>query len=576
MNILGINGLFVTPASCLLQDGKLIAMAEEERFNRLKGSFGVLPEKATQFCLNYAGLTLDDIDYIAFPHDAYKYRFYMPYFLFSAYLRRGPKNPQFASSLTSAALEELIKYRPENLKGAIIAMLRKAGLRGRIPPIEFIPHHLAHAACAFYSSGFPKAHILVVDGHGEDKCTSIFKGEGLEIKEEKSFKIPDSLGWFYQSITEFLGFLPNKDEGKTMALASYGRYNEEIYTKFKKMISFDANGSYKYDAGYSLLGKHNYGTIFSDRMVELFTSVRYAQEELQEIHKDIAYAAQDILEKISLAIVKDLSYSPDYNKKLCIAGGVGLNCKMNGAIAKQDYIDEIFIPPVSSDAGAPLGAALYLSKQKGYNPKFKMESAYWGPKFTNSQIRQSLDRFGVKFKEDHKIEATVAELLSKDKIVGWFQGRMEIGPRALGARSILANPKKALMKDFVNKVKNREPWRPFAPSILDEKKGEYLTKPKYSPFMAMAFEAVEKTKDKIPAVIHVDNTTRPHCVKKEINPRYWQLIAEFEKLTGIPLILNTSFNGRGEPIVCRPEEALRTFYTTDMDYLALGDFLVSR
>lgn len=571
MNILGITGLGVSPAACLVRDGRLIAMAEEERFNRFKGSYGMLPEKATQFCLNYGNLSLDDIDYIAFPWDVYKYKFYMPYFLFITYLKRAPK---IKSNAWLTTLAELLKYQPDRAKVSLISMLRKAGLRGRIPPIEFIPHHLAHATSSFYCSGFDEAYILVIDGSGEDICTTVFKGKGLDIEEKKCFKIPDSLGWFYQSITEFLGFLPNMDEGKTMALAAYGEYNEKIYSKFKKMIFFNKNGDYKYDASYSFLGRHTYGEIYSDKMVGLFGNMRYRNEPLQQIYKDIAFAAQDILEKIVISIVEDVSRASDYNKKLCITGGVSLNCKMNGAIAKQDYIEHIFIPPFSNDAGSALGAALYLSKEKGYNPKFRMEHAYWGPEFSNDEIKQLLDRSGAKFKEDSDIEISVAKLLSQDKIVGWFQGRMEIGPRALGARSILANPTKDRMKEKVDKIKSREDWRPFAPSILYEKKDEYLIRAKESPFMTLAFEVGEKIKEKIPAIVHIDNTARPHLVKRDVNPRYWKLISEFEKISGIAAILNTSFNIQGEPIVCSPIEALKTFYATDIEYLAIGNFLV--
>ncbi len=571
MNVLGITGLGVSPAACLVQNGQLIVMAEEERFNRLKGSFGLVPEKATRFCLNYAKLTLDDIDFIVFPWNTYRYKFYMPYFFFSTYIRRSPKLHTDALILK---LEELLKYHPNRIKQIIVFMLRRIGLKGTVPPIEFIPHHIAHAASTFYLSGFDNAYILIIDGSGEDRCTTIFKGENLEIREKKSFRIPDSLGWFYQSITEFLGFLPNKDEGKTMALASYGRYNKIVYSKFKKMISFNESGNYKYDASYSFLGKHIHGTIYSEKMFKLLRDARLPQEPIKQIHMDIAFAAQDILEKIVISIVKDISRLPDYNRKICIAGGVGLNCKLNGVISAEDSVEQIYIPPVTNDAGSALGAALYLSKEKGYNPKIKMESAYWGPEFSNSTIKKLLNRLGIKFKEDSRIESTVARLLAQDYIVGWFQGRMEIGPRALGNRSILATPVNIEIRNKVNMIKNREMWRPFAPSILYEASNDYLDKSRESPFMNLAFEVPEKIKNNIPAVVHVDNTTRPHLVKKEINPKYHRLINEFSQISKTPVILNTSFNINGEPIVCTPEDCLKTFYASEMKYLAIEDFLI--
>ena len=573
MNILGITGLGVSPAACLVQNGRLIAMAEEERFNRFKGSFGLLPEKAAQFCLNYGNLSLDEIDYIVFPWDTFKYRFYMPYFCLYTYLRKIPK---IKNSALTSKIAELLKYQPGNVKNAIVSMLRRAGIQGKIPPIEFIPHHLAHAASAFYGSGFDQAHILVIDGSGEDKCTTIFKGEGLEIQEIKCFKIPHSLGWFYQSLTEFLGFLPNSGEGKTMALAAYGKYNQEIYSKFEKIISFNQKGNYQYDAGYSFLGRHLQGTVYSEKMVNLFKNPRHYLEPIEQIHKDIAFAAQDLLEKIVISIAKEISGFSDYNGKLCVAGGVGLNCKMNGVIASQNYIQDIFISPASNDAGTALGAALYFSKTRGFDPRFKMEHAYWGPEFSNAQIEKLLNRLNIKFKKDPEIEVTTAKLLAEDKTVGWFQGRMEIGPRALGARSILANPTKDWIKNKINNLKNRELWRPFAPSLLYEARSEYLLKPQESPFMALAFKVTEEIKAKIPSVIHLDNSTRPHLVKKDVHPRYWKLINEFKKISGIPAILNTSFNLQGEPIVCTPEDALKTFYATEIDYLAMGDFLISK
>jgi len=572
MNILGITGLGVAPAACLVQDGKLMAMAEEERFNRIKGSFGLLPENAARFCLDYSALSLDEIDYIVFPWDTYRYRLYMPYFFFTTYLRRSPK---IETDTIGPTLGELLKYQPARVRDAIRSMLRCAGISGRVPPIEFIPHHLAHAASSFYCSGFESSYILVIDGSGEDKCTTIFKGDDLDIKEKRSFKIPDSLGWFYQSVTEFLGFIPNRNEGKVMTLAPYGKYNEEIYANFKKMISFKENGDYRYDASYSFLGKHQRGAIYSEKMFDLIKHVRRPKESPSQNHMDIAFTAQDILEKIIGSMVRDISRNPDYNKKLCIAGGIGLNCKMNGMLASKDFIDDIFIPPVTNDAGSALGAALFLAKEKGYDPRMKMGSAYWGPGISNGGLRRLLKDSGVKFKEDQAIESTVAELLCQDKIVGWFQGRMEIGPRALGARSILANPLKKSIQTEVNRIKQRESWRPFAPSMLYEAKDEYLIQPlKDSPFMALTFKVPEKTKKIIPAALHVDDTTRPHLVKKKIAPRFWRLISEFRKISGIPIVLNTSLNIRGEPIACTPEDALRTFRDSNIKYLALGDFLI--
>lgn len=573
MNILGITGLGIDPAACLVQNGKLIAMAEEERFNRIKNSFGLLPQKATEFCLNYSKLSLDEIDYIVFPWDTYRYQFYMPYFFLLTYLKHSPK---FQSDSIIPKLKELIKYQPTQVKNSIKAMLHSAGIKGKIPPVKFIPHHLAHAANAFYCSGFEQAHILIIDGSGEDKCTTIFSGNVTQIKEIKNFKIPHSLGWFYQSVTEFLGFLPNRHEGKTMALAAYGKPNKKLDTMFKKMISYDNDGNYEYDAGYSFLGKHAQGTIFSEKMVTLLKNIRHYNAPIKQIHQDIAFATQETLEKIVISIVQNISKLPSYNKKICIAGGVGSNCKMNGVIANLNCVENIFIPPTSNDAGSALGAALYLAKNLGFNPKVRMEHAYWGPEFSNNQIETLLKKQNIKYKKEPEIEITAAKLLMEGKIIGWFQDRMEIGPRALGARSIIANPIKVEIRDKVNTLKNRELWRPFSPSILYEVKDEYLINPRESAFMNLAFKITDKIKEKIPAAVHLDNTARAQLVKKEISPRYWKLINEFNKLSGIPAILNTSFNLQGEPIVCSPEDALKTFFASELDYLVMGDFLISK
>lgn len=573
MNILGINGLGVAPSACLVQDGVLAAMAEEERFNRLKGSFGLMPGKAVKFCLDFKNLNLSDIDYIAFGWDAKRYRFYMPYFFLYTYIRHAPKFQ--SSSNIFKSIEQIFKYYPWNVRYMIKEMFRASGIKGDIPRILFVPHHIAHAACSFYASGFNDAHILVIDGSGEDRCTTISKGNGLAISSLRDFKIPNSLGWFYQSITEFLGFTPNRHEGKVMALAAYGCKDEDVSGKINKIISPARSGAYKHAAKYSFLGRHSDGRIYSDEMARLLGRARCHNEEILDSHKNIAYHAQEALEKIARGLVKHIASYPDFNGRLCVSGGVGLNCKMNGAIAKMDCVDELFVSPFPNDCGTALGAALYISQKEGFDPRFNLEHSYWGPFFSRQDVEKTLISCGAKFKKEAEIERTTADLIFKDKVVGWFQGRMETGPRALGNRSILANPLKNWMSEHVNKkVKNREPWRPFAPSILHEESRRYIINSRQAPFMAISFNVSEEVKRQMPAVVHVDNTTRPHLVKKDVNPRYWNVINEFRKKSGIAAVLNTSFNSNEEPIVCAPADALRTFYASGMDYLAIDDFLV--
>jgi carbamoyltransferase len=573
MNIIGINGLGVAPSACLVQDGELIAMAEEERFNRLKGSFGLMPGKAVRFCLASKNLTLDDIDYIAFSWNCNSYRFYMPWFFIYNYIMHAAKFQNSPSIFRS--FEQLVQYHPKNTIRLIAEMLHSEGFTKSMPPVIFVPHHIAHAASSFYTSGFDEAYILIVDGSGEDKCTTIMRGRGSDIDIARTFNIPNSLGWFYQGITEFLGFKPNRHEGKTMALAPYGSSDAETAKKISKILSVNQGGEYNHDAKYSFLGKHSGGTIYSDAMVSLLGPARENGGPITETHKNIAYCTQNILEIAASNLVKNISDMPDYNGKLCVAGGVGLNCKMNGVISEMGDVDEIYVPPFPNDAGTSLGAALYVAKKQGFNVRFALEHPYWGPGFSSDSIEKTLTRCRVKFSKDPSIEQTAASLIFQGKIVGWFQGKMETGPRALGNRSILADPTKAWISEHINKrVKNREAWRPFAPSILYEEKEKYIKNPKEAPFMAISFKVSQEVKSLIPAVVHIDSTTRPHLVKRDSNPRYWKVIDEFRKKSGVPVLLNTSFNTDEEPIVCTPEDAIRTFYGSGMDYLAIDNFLI--
>ncbi|MEI6346671.1 MAG: carbamoyltransferase C-terminal domain-containing protein [Bacteroidota bacterium] len=575
MNILGINGLGVLPSACLVIDGKLIAFAEEERFTRYKGSFGVMPAKAVKFCLDYAGLSLKDIDYVSFGWDSNKYKFYMPFFLILKYFTRSPKF-QKSSNLISF-VNELIKYHPQNVKSKIFEMFKDAGIEGNIPPIKFISHHLSHAASAYYLSGYSDSYILIIDGSGEDNCTSIYKASQKEIKLYKSIKVPDSLGWFYQSFTEFLGFSPNNHEGKLMGLAAYGKENLEIKSKIDSIINTDLLGNYKYKARFSFLGEHTQGKVYSEELVSLFGKPRLKDEEISDYHRDLAYACQAKLEEIALTIVRNLIKNKDFIGNLCIAGGVGLNCKMNGAIAELSEIKNLYIPSIPSDAGTSIGSALVLANKMGAIPNQKIEHAYWGTEYSNEYIENLLIKFRLKYKKTDTLEIDVAHLLMENKVIGWFQGRMESGSRALGARSILANPLKKEMQDIINKkVKNREKWRPFAASILFEEKENFVFSSIESPFMAIAFKVKPEIIEKIPSAIHIDNTTRPQFVKKSVNEKYWKLIYEFGKLSGVSAILNTSFNTNEEPIVENPEQAIKAFFGSGMDCLAIGCFLLEK
>lgn len=573
--ILGLNGLGVLPTACIIKDGELLVMAEEERFTRIKGSYGVMPAKATKFCLDYLNIQLSDIDAITFGWDCKYYNFKMPFFLLKQLVFRSSFNQN--SSNVFKVLSELIKYRSYVVKNLISEMLKSESIFGNIPTVRFINHHYSHAASSFYSSGFKEAHVLVIDGSGENKCTSIWKAVGTSIKEVKSFKIPDSLGWFYQSITEYLGFSPNNHEGKTMALAAYGAYCPKIYETFVEIISFDNKGNYRFNPKYSFAGKKNKGTVFSNDLEKLLGESRTKNNPITQHHKNIAFAAQNILETIVVNMVKDLISKNDFKGNICLAGGIGLNCKLNGEISKINGIKNVYIPPFTSDNGSALGSAQILSVFNGVSPKTPITHPYWGPEFSDTQIENNLKSFGLKYSKENNIAQKTAQLLLENKIVGWFQGRMEVGARALGARSILANPLNIDARNYINlRVKGRENWRPFAASILFEKRFDFFDSNLDSPFMALALSVKREMVEKIPAAVHIDGTTRPQLVKKETNALFWNLINYFGEETGCYALLNTSFNLNEEPIVCTPEQAIRSFFTSGIDYLAIGNFIVSK
>jgi carbamoyltransferase len=573
MNIIGINGLGINPAACVLRDGELKAFAAEERFTRIKDSFGLMPSMATQWCLEQAELDTSSVDAIAFGWNANLYRFYMPLFVaFSALRFASFKGDKGAFP---RVVEQLTKYHPKSVRKSLFPILGEGGSEKEMPPVFYYSHHLAHAASTFYSSGFEQSLVFVVDGSGENLCTSVYEGSGENLKKIFSLPIPHSLGWFYQSITEWLGFTPNSHEGKTMALAAYGKPDPALFMALEKMLRLRPDGEYRYNPVYSFAGRHSKGKIFSDQLESLLGRCRLKGEPFLALHYDVAFATQQLIENAMLAMVEKLMAKPGFSGNLCLAGGVSLNCKMNGVLASHKQVNKIFVPPVSSDDGTALGAALLLAKERGYNVRSQLEHAYWGPSFDNVRIEEELKKAGLTYFYREDIVSFAAEALKEGKIIGWFQGAMEVGARALGNRSILAHPGLPKMKDRVNlRVKNREAWRPFAASILFEAAERMVHNPKPSPFMTIAFSTTEEAKKLIPEAIHIDGTTRPQFVTLANNRIFYQLIKEFERLTGIPALLNTSFNDQEEPIVCRPEQAIQTFLNTGLEVLVLGNFYV--
>lgn len=590
MNVLGIIAVDVGghPSACLLKDGRLIAFVEEERFVRVKQALGYFPSHSIRFCLDTAKLSLSDVDVIAFGWDANAYRWRFPAFLAKSFLqhrvlggsRQRPRpvegRPRLGSAVISG-IRSLVSFQPKTLIENIVLGLRDAGYKdARIPPVVFIKHHLAHAASAFYCSGFEESAILVFDGHGEENTTTIFRGEGRRIELLKEINIPNSLGWFYSAFTEFLGWNPNEGEVKLMGLAPFGKPNAEVERLVSEILEITEDGI-RVDADYLFYGQRSYGKFFSDLLVERLGPPRTRGEALTDHHRDISWAVQSRLEEAGLHLAR-MATRLAGSRKLCLAGGVALNCKMNGEIHKRGVAEEMFVQPIAYDGGVSLGAAMVVAMERGDDCRFPMDHLYWGPEYGDDEIEAVLTGSGAWYRRSDRVAEEGARLIADGKIVGFFQGRMECGPRALGGRSILADPRQPEMKDRVNdRVKFRESWRPFALSILEEHFTEYVVKPAKSPFMIMAFEVVpEKRTDIVSAMHWIDGTTRPQTVSRATHPLYWELIERFRQLTGVPGVLNTSFNVKDEPIVCTPRDALRCFYGTGMDALIMGSFILEK
>jgi len=541
--ILGISGNFyrqsADAAAVLLRDGELIAGAEEERFIRIKHAPSQLPEEAIRFCLTTAGLRIGDIDVLAFPQTTW---------------RDLDRN-----------LPEFFEFR----------------FGGRPKAIEYIDHHLAHAASAYRVSGFNDAMILTADWSGDGAALTLAGGHNGKITQLKRFAPPrHSLGIYYALITQYLGFHKWEDEYKVMGLASYGRptidfswllrdSDEDAGFELDQRF-INENALQKYPAMHGLQQP-----CFSPELVKRLGPARLPGTDITDRHKDIAASAQYRLEEIAQRLVQRLHRQTGY-RNLCIAGGVGLNCSMNGALLALDCIDELFVPPVSSDAGIALGAALEVAARRGLSIP-TLEHASWGPEYSNERIQRILDRSKFSYRRSDDIEGETARALADNKIVGWFQGRMEFGPRALGNRSILADPRQPDMRDRINYyVKFREDFRPLAPSMLAEAAADYIERPNPCPFMTMTFTVREDKRSIIPAVTHVDGTCRAQTVTESANPKYYRLIKRFAELTGVPVVLNTSLNVKGDPVAMKPEDAIATFFATGLDFLAIGDFVVTK
>ncbi len=554
-------------AAALLKDGEIVAMAEEERFSRQKHTMD-FPVHAIRYCLDEAGITIHDVDHIAYYWDSGLH--------------------------VSDQIWHIIRYLPRSL-GLVRSRLvqnflpmlrldrtlrRELGLnsRSKARRIHHVEHHAGHAASAFFVSPFEEAAILSVDAVGEWASTWLGVGEGGNFRKLDEIGFPHSLGMVYGSVTEYLGYRFASGEGKVMGLASYG--DPATYLpKFREIVRLEPEGRFSLDMSYFDYHLYGRGHWVSDKFIQAFGPARERGEPLEQRHRDVAAALQRITEEVCLHMVEHL-HAVTGKQNLCIAGGVGLNSVMNGKVLLDGPFDEVFIQPAASDAGTALGAALYVhSCLLGLPRPTAMKHVYWGPGFTDEEIAGTLARYDgrLTYRRVDDPPRVGAEIVAQGEILGWFQGRMEFGPRALGNRSILADPRRSDMKDILNaRVKHREPFRPFAPSVLEESSGEYFTVDAPSPFMILVFDVRPEKRALIPAVTHVDGTGRLQTVNREANPRYWALIKEFERLTGVGLVLNTSFNVMGEPIVCQPSEAVECFLNTGIDRLIIGDYLVDK
>ena len=561
MYILGLNAAFHDSSAALLRDGIPIAAAEEERFTRIKhGKRPMpllsyqLPFHAISYCLEEAGISLRDVDRIAYSYD--------PDVVDPV---SGAQTKQWASGFGRwgetfiAGIRAAPRLLRDDVPHHLQSLLDGIESYADVPPFEFVEHHLAHAASAYYVSGFDESAILTLDGRGERVTTLAALGRGPEIRRVAEVEFPHSLGLLYEEVTSYLGFLRSSDEYKVMALASFG--SDRCVDEFRKLVRLDGAGHY---------------TIEPLMLEQRFGPRRRRGDRLSQHHYDLAFALQQTLEESVLELAEWLHHQTG-SRNLCMAGGVALNCVMNARVRDDGPFDRVFVQPAAGDAGTALGAAYVVDvQQRGSAIPFTMSDAYLGPEYSEQAIRRALDRAKVPYSRPRDIAAATAELLTKDLIMGWFQGRMEFGPRALGSRSIVASPSDPNMKDRLNNIKDREEFRPVAPAVLAERAAEYFSPPVADPFMLFVSEVVPERAHEIPAVRHVDGTARIQTVSREHAPGFHALLSAFAERSGVPVVVNTSFNSLGRPIVNTPEDALECFFTTPLDALAIGPYLLRK
>ncbi len=600
MRILGISAYYHDSAAALIKDGEIVAAAQEERFTRKKHDAS-FPSNAIQFCLDFEGISIDQLDAIAF-YDKPLLKFER---LLETYYTFAPKGvPSFITSMPvwikeKMFLKRLIKEEIEKIGGADIKKLK----------FLFPEHHLSHAASAFYPSNFEDAAILTIDGVGEWATASICHGKGKEIKILKELKFPHSLGLLYSAFTYFLGFKVNSGEYKLMGLAPYGNESDRtaqfVETIKEHLIKIYDDGSIWLDQKY-----FNYATglrmVFDKKWEKLFGITRRTSEsKFEQVHCDLALAIQKVTEEVVIKMAQEAQRLTG-SKNLCMAGGVALNCVANGKILNEKIFKNLFFQPASGDAGGSIGCALAayhikFNQERIYSDKADlMQGSYLGPKFEDSEVEKLINKYdavGSHHNEIAELTKKAAVLLANDNVIGWMQDRMEFGPRALGGRSILGDPRNPENQKKLNlKIKYRESFRPFAPSVLAEDAKSHFKLEEDSPYMLIVQPVIDDIRNEkpvgyddmdikeklyferssLPSITHIDYSARIQTVHQETNPKYHQLLEAFKKETGIGMLINTSFNVRGEPIVCTPEDAYRCFMRTEMDYLVIGNYIFDK
>jgi len=568
MYTLGINAAFHDSSACILKDGMLLAAAEEERFTHIKHgkrplpfSTWELPFHAIDYCLKTAGIHLCEVDHIAYSFD--------PSLAMNQHSDRNKNSSNSAQNIENAVYADwddlflsYIKAAPSQLVDGYPHHLQQRFVGSAVSDFHwhFVPHHLSHAASAFLCSPYEDAAILTVDGRGERTTTSYYAGSGTDMTSLANVDMPHSLGMLYEKMTTYLGFLHSSDEYKVMALASYGK--PVFVETFRSFIHVLENGQY---------------TIDDFDPVEAFGPARKRSDPFTQHHFNIAFGLQKVLEETVLQLAEWL-HAKTGLENLCMAGGVALNCVVNAAVRDKGPFKNIWVQPAAGDAGTALGAALYidLRERPGSNRSFYMTHPYWGPAYSDEEIEKFLKWTKVPYRRLGNVAAETAKILADNKVIGWYQGNMEFGPRALGSRSILASPIDPGMQAVLNEIKDREDFRPVAPVVLEEDAKDWFKDASFSPFMLFVYDVMPDKADLIPAVRHVDGTARIQTINRRQHKLYYDLIREFKKITGVPVLVNTSFNTRGEPIVCTPRDAIECFWTSPFDALVINSFLLEK